>query len=340
MATDFSAQIERLRHTYASIAAVTDPEALRARIASLSERAAAPDLWDDPEAAQAVTSALSHAQADLGRVEELGARIDDLEAMVEMAGEESGEDADELLAEADSDLEAISKDLSDLEIRTLLSGEYDQRDAVVTIRSGAGGVDAADFAEMLLRMYTRWAERHDYSVKVLNTSYAEEAGLKSVTFEVHAPYAYGTLSVEGGTHRLVRISPFDNQGRRQTSFAAVEVIPLIESAVRITHIPTGLVVSMQDEKSQIQNRAAAMRVLQSRLLLLKQQEEDAKKKELAGDVKASWGDQMRSYVLNPYQMVKDLRTNHEVGNPDSVFDGDIDGFIDSGIRWRKQQESA
>ena len=327
MATDFSAQIERLRHTYASIAAVTDPEALRARIASLSERAAAPDLWDDPEAAQAVTSALSHAQADLGRVEELGARIDDLEAMVEMAGEESGEDADELLAEADSDLEAISKDLSDLEIRTLLSGEYDQRDAVVTIRSGAGGVDAADFAEMLLRMYTRWAERHDYSVKVLNTSYAEEAGLKSVTFEVHAPYAYGTLSVEGGTHRLVRISPFDNQGRRQTSFAAVEVIPLIE-------------VSMQDEKSQIQNRAAAMRVLQSRLLLLKQQEEDAKKKELAGDVKASWGDQMRSYVLNPYQMVKDLRTNHEVGNPDSVFDGDIDGFIDAGIRWRKQQESA
>ena len=301
VATEFSSEIERLRHTYASIAAVTDPEALRTRIAELSEQASAPDL----------------------------------------------------------------------EIRTLLSGEYDPRDAVVTIRSGAGGVDAADFAEMLLRMYTRWAERHEYSVKVLNTSYAEEAGLKSVTFEVHAPYAYGTLSVEGGTHRLVRISPFDNQGRRQTSFAAVEVIPLIEStdhidipetdiridvfrssgpggqsvnttdsAVRITHLPTGLVVSMQDEKSQIQNRAAAMRVLQSRLLLLKQQEEDAKKKELAGDVKASWGDQMRSYVLNPYQMVKDLRTNFEVGNPDSVFDGDIDGFIDAGIRWRKQQETA
>ena len=369
MATDFSAEIERLRHTYASIAAVTDPEALRARIAELSEQASAPDLWDDPDSAQVVTSALSHAQADLKRVESLGERIEDLEAMVELAGEEEGEDAAEILAEAD--LSAISKDLSDLEIRTLLSGEYDPRDAVITIRSGAGGVDAADFAEMLLRMYTRWAERHDYPVKVLNTSYAEEAGLKSVTFEVHAPYAYGTLSVEGGTHRLVRISPFDNQGRRQTSFAAVEVIPLIEStdhidipetdiridvfrssgpggqsvnttdsAVRITHLPTGLVVSMQDEKSQIQNRAAAMRVLQSRLLLLKQQEEDAKKKELAGDVKASWGDQMRSYVLNPYQMVKDLRTNFEVGNPDSVFDGDIDGFIDAGIRWRKQQETA
>lgn len=348
---------------------MTDPEALRARIAELSEQAAAPDLWDDPDAAQVVTSNLSHAQADLKRLTDLKSRIDDVEVMVEMAGEESPEDAAELLAEAESDLDKIGKDLSELEIRTLLSGEYDQRDAVVTIRSGAGGVDAADFAQTLLRMYLRWAERHGYATKVLDTSYAEEAGLKSVTFEVHAPYAYGTLSVEGGTHRLVRISPFDNQGRRQTSFAAVEVIPLIEStdhievpesdirvdvfrssgpggqsvnttdsAVRITHLPTGLVVSMQDEKSQIQNRAAAMRVLQSRLLLLKQQEEDAKKKELAGDIKASWGDQMRSYVLNPYQMVKDLRTSYEVGNPESVFDGDIDGFIDAGIRWRKQQE--
>ena len=371
VATDFPAEIERLRHTYASIAAVSDPQVLRARIAELSEQAAAPNLWDDPEAAQVVTSALSHTQAELSRVETLGSRIDDLETMLELAAMEEGEEAAAILAEAETDLAAVSKDVSELEIRTLLSGEYDPRDAVVTIRSGAGGVDAADFAEMLLRMYLRWAERHGHPVKVLNTSYAEEAGLKSVTFEVHAPYAYGTLSVEGGTHRLVRISPFDNQGRRQTSFAAVEVIPLIEStdhidvpesdirvdvfrssgpggqsvnttdsAVRITHLPTGLVVSMQDEKSQIQNRAAAMRVLQSRLLLLKQQEEDAKKKELAGDVKASWGDQMRSYVLNPYQMVKDLRTGYEVGNPDSVFDGDIDGFIDAGIRWRRQQERA
>ena len=252
----------------------------------------------------------------------------------------------------------------------LLDGEYDERNAVITIRSGAGGVDAADFAEILLRMYLRWAERHEYATKVMDTSYAEEAGLKSATFEVQAPYAYGPLSVEAGTHRLVRISPFDNQGRRQTSFAAVEVIPLIEStdhidipdselkvdvfrssgpggqsvnttdsAVRMTHIPTGIVVSMQDEKSQIQNRAAALRVLQYRLLVLRHEEEQAKKKELAGDVKASWGDQMRSYVLQPYTMVKDLRTQFESGNPQSVFDGDIDGFINAGIRWRKNQQN-
>jgi peptide chain release factor 2 len=247
-----------------------------------------------------------------------------------------------------------------------MTGEWDKRAAVVSIRSGAGGVDAADFAEMLLRMYLRWAERHNYPTRVLDTSYAEEAGLKSATFEVDAPYAYGTLSVEAGTHRLVRISPFDNQGRRQTSFAAVEVIPLIEqtdhvdipeselkvdvfrstgpggqsvnttdSAVRLTHIPTGIVVSMQDEKSQIQNRAAALRVLQSRLLMLRKEQEAAQKKEMAGDVKASWGDQMRSYVLQPYQMVKDLRTEHESGNPSAVFDGEIDDFIDAGIRWRR-----
>ena len=232
-----------------------------------------------------------------------------------------------------------------------------------------GGVDAADFAEMLMRMYLRWAERHGYPVVVLDTSYAEEAGLKSATFEVKVPYAFGNLSVEAGTHRLVRISPFDNQGRRQTSFAAVEVIPLIEptdtieipdndikvdvfrssgpggqsvnttdSAVRMTHLPTGIVVSMQNEKSQIQNRAAALRVLKSRLLLQRQAEEHAQKKAMAGDVKASWGDQMRSYVLNPYQMVKDLRTEYEVGNTSGVFDGDIDGFIEAGIRWKRSAE--
>jgi len=366
--TDFPSEIRSLRSTLESIQAVSDPTALKAKIAELSEQASAPDLWDDPEAAQKVTSALSSTQSELERVSQLGGRIDDLETLVELSVEMGDEDA---LAETERDLIAIKKDLGELEVRTLLSGEYDQREAVVTIRSGAGGVDAADFAEMLLRMYLRWAERHGYPTTVLDTSYAEEAGLKSATFEVKVPYAFGNLSVEAGTHRLVRISPFDNQGRRQTSFAAVEVIPLIESndsveipeseikvdvfrssgpggqsvnttdsAVRMTHIPTGIVVSMQNEKSQIQNRAAALRVLQSRLLLVRKAEEDAKKKALAGDVKASWGDQMRSYVLQPYQMVKDLRTEHEVGNPSAVFDGDIDDFIEAGIRWRKSQELA
>ncbi|MFC0674580.1 peptide chain release factor 2 [Brachybacterium hainanense] len=367
MATvDFSEEIPHLRSTLTSIAKVTDLDALTAKIAELEEQAAAPDLWDDVENAQRVSSALSHAQSERRRIDDLTSRIDDLEVMVELAAEESDEDT---LHEAESEFAAIRKALDELEVRTLLSGEYDERNAVITIRAGAGGVDAADFAEMLLRMYLRWAERKGYPTKVMDTSYAEEAGLKSVTFEVSAPYAYGNLSVEGGTHRLVRISPFDNQGRRQTSFAAVEVIPLIEStdhvdidendlkvdvfrssgpggqsvnttdsAVRMTHLPTGIVVSMQDEKSQIQNRAAALRVMQSRLLLLKKAEEAAERKELAGDVKASWGDQMRSYVLNPYQMVKDLRTEHTEGNPQAVFDGDIDALIEAGIRWRVAQQ--
>ncbi|WP_126417007.1 peptide chain release factor 2 [Trueperella bialowiezensis] len=369
MTMEYTQELADIRHTYNQVEAVSDLPALRELIADLTEKSAAPDLWDDPDAAQAVTSRLSHAQSELERIEKMGARVDDLETLYEIAQEEAASDPDtgaELLGELAKEIGKIKTDLSDLEIKTLLSGEYDERDAVVTIRSGAGGVDAADFAQMLQRMYLRWAERHGYKTKVMDTSYAEEAGIKSTTFEVSAPYAYGTLSVEAGTHRLVRISPFDNQGRRQTSFAAVEVIPLIEttdsieipdselkidvfrssgpggqsvnttdSAVRMTHLPTGIVVSMQDEKSQIQNRAAALRVLQSKLLQLRHEEEQAKKKELAGDVKASWGDQMRSYVLHPYQMVKDLRTGHEVGNTDSVFDGDLDGFIDAGIRWRQ-----
>ncbi|VEJ29779.1 Peptide chain release factor 2 [Rothia dentocariosa] len=353
---DFSAEIKDLRSIYASIVAVSDLEGIKRALEDLSQQASAPELWDDPEHAQRVTSALSHKQAELNRLTSLASRIDDVEVMVELAQTEDESSEEDLLAEAEAECKELRKKLDELEVLVLLSGEYDQREAVVTIRSGAGGVDAADFAEMLLRMYLRWAEKNGYPTKVLDTSYAEEAGLKSVTFEVNAPYAFGRLSVEAGTHRLVRISPFDNQGRRQTSFAAVEVIPLIEqtdaleipeseikvdvfrssgpggqsvnttdSAVRMTHIPTGIVVSMQNEKSQIQNRAAALRVLQSRLLMLRQEQEDAKKKELAGDIKASWGDQMRSYVLHPYQMVKDLRTGYEEGNTSSVLDG---GSID------------
>lgn len=368
---DFSAEIKELRAIFDSIAAVSDIEGIERAIEDLSAQAAAPDLWDDVENAQKVTSALSYKQSDLNRLRSLSSRIDDVEVMVELAEAEDEETAAELLADAERECGEIRAKLEELEVLVLLSGEYDQREAVVTIRSGAGGVDAADFAEMLLRMYLRWAEKNGYPTKVLDTSYAEEAGLKSVTFEVNAPYAFGRLSVEAGTHRLVRISPFDNQGRRQTSFAAVEVIPLIEqtdaieipeseikvdvfrssgpggqsvnttdSAVRMTHLPTGIVVSMQNEKSQLQNRAAALRVLQSRLLLLRKEQEDAKKKELAGDIKASWGDQMRSYVLHPYQMVKDLRTGYEEGNTSNVLDGGLNAFIDAGIRWRASGRAA
>lgn len=368
---DFSAEIKELRAIFTSIAAVSDIEGIERAIEDLSAQAAAPDLWDDVENAQKVTSALSYKQSELNRLRSLSSRIDDVEVMVELAEAEDEETAAELLADAERECGEIRAKLEELEVLVLLSGEYDQREAVVTIRSGAGGVDAADFAEMLLRMYLRWAEKNGYPTKVLDTSYAEEAGLKSVTFEVNAPYAFGRLSVEAGTHRLVRISPFDNQGRRQTSFAAVEVIPLIEqtdaieipeseikvdvfrssgpggqsvnttdSAVRMTHLPTGIVVSMQNEKSQLQNRAAALRVLQSRLLLLRKEQEDAKKKELAGDIKASWGDQMRSYVLHPYQMVKDLRTGYEEGNTSNVLDGGLNAFIDAGIRWRASGRAA
>jgi peptide chain release factor 2 len=364
---DFSAEIADLRSTFADIRAVVGVDRLAAEIASLSEQAGVPDLWDDTEKAQRITSDLSHRQAELAKIVSIQSRLDDLEVMVELANEESDEAA---AAEVRTELASIQKLLGELEVQTLLNGEWDSRAAVITIRAGAGGVDAADFAEMLQRMYLRWAEQHNYPAKVLDTSYAEEAGIKSTTIEVDSPYAFGTLSVEAGTHRLVRMSPFNSAGKRQTSFAAVEVIPLMEdtdhidisendirvdvfrssgpggqsvnttdSAVRITHLPTGIVVSMQNEKSQIQNRAAAMRVLQSRLLVVQKEQEAATKKELAGVITASWGDQMRSYVLAPYQMVKDLRTEYEVNNPSNVFDGDLDGFINAGIRWRKQDHS-
>jgi len=364
-AADLQADLASLDRTLQSIEAVLDPAAKRAEIAELAEQAAAPDLWDDQENAQAVTSRLSRLQAEVDRILALRGRVDDLGVLIELAVEE---DDPGTLVEAQRDLKALAADIQALEIRTLLSGEYDQRDALVTIRAEAGGVDAADFASMLLRMYLRWAERHGYATEVYDTSFAEEAGIKSATFTVKEPFAYGMLSVEQGTHRLVRISPFDNQGRRQTSFAGVDVLPVTEetdhidipeadirvdvfrssgpggqsvnttdSAVRITHLPTGLVVSCQNEKSQLQNKAAAMRVLQSRLLERMRAEKEAEMRGLKGDAGNSWGSQMRSYVLHPYQMVKDLRTEHEVGNPDAVFDGDIDAFIDAGVRWRRQQ---
>ena len=364
-AVDLQSDLTELDKTLTSIEAVLDPAGKKQLIDELQEEASAPDLWNDQDNAQRVTSKLSVLQAEVDRLTALRHRVDELAVLIELGQEEDDLDT---LAEAARDLGRLATDIQGLEVRTLLNGDYDERDAVITIRSEAGGVDAADFAEMLLRMYLRWAERHGYSTDVYDTSYAEEAGIKSATFTVRAPFAYGTLSVEQGTHRLVRISPFDNQGRRQTSFAGVEVLPVTaeadhidipeadirvdvfrssgpggqsvnttDSAVRLTHLPTGIVVSCQNEKSQLQNKVAAMKVLQSRLLEKARRDREDELNALKSDAGNSWGSQMRSYVLHPYQMVKDLRTDYEVGSPDAVFDGDLDGFIDAGIRWRRQQ---
>jgi peptide chain release factor 2 len=364
MAIDLSERLSALETTMGSIETVLDIPALKVQLAELEAEASVPNLWDDQDNAQAVTSKLSFVQGEIRKVEALRSRLDDLPILFELAQDEGDESA---LADAVKELDSVEAAVAELEVRTLLSGEYDAREAFVSIRAGAGGVDAADWAEMLLRMYSRYCERHNWPLEVNDTSYAEEAGIKSATFHVKVPYAYGTLSVEQGTHRLVRISPFDNQGRRQTSFAEVEVIPVVEqtdhidipddelrvdvyrssgpggqgvnttdSAVRITHIPTGIVVSCQNERSQIQNRASAMAVMQSKLLERRRQEDQAKMDALKGDTTGSWGNQMRSYVLHPYQMVKDLRTEVETGNTTAVLDGEIDAFIEAGIRWRKQ----
>jgi peptide chain release factor 2 len=360
---ELSEELQALSATLDSINSVLDPDTMRARLAELEEAAADPDLWNDQDRAQQVTRKMASLRADLSRLDALRTRLDDLSAAVEL------EDAD-LIAEAETSLPELRTDIDGLEIRTLLSGDYDERDALVTINSGTGGTDAADWAEMLLRMYTRWAERRGYPTEVYDTSYAEEAGIKSATFVVKAPYAYGTLAGEHGRHRLVRISPFDNQARRQTSFADVDVTPVVEqtdhieipdeeirvdvyrssgpggqgvnttdSAVRITHLPTGIVVTCQNERSQIQNRARAMEVLQAKLLEVRRQEEADEMDKLRGTKQAmSFGageNKVRDYVLHPYQLVKDARTEVEVGNTSAVLDGDIDTFIEAEVRWRR-----
>ncbi len=366
-ARDFDQEIKTLSATLVSIEKVVDLPKLRSELQELEAAAGVPNLWDNPEEAQKVTSKLSRVQSEINRISGLRQRLDDLPVLLELANNENDSS---VLEEASKELDSLIKAIGDLEVQTLLSGEYDQRDALITIRSEAGGVDAADWAEMVSRMFLRYCELHQYQTQVLETSYAEEAGIKSTTFKVTGSYAYGTLSVEQGTHRLVRISPFDSQNRRHTSFAGVEVVPVVDqsdhividekdirvdvyrssgpggqgvnttdSAVRITHIPTGIVVSCQNERSQIQNRATAMAVLQSKLLEKRNQEERAKIDALRGDNSGSWGNQIRSYVLHPYQMVKDHRTDFETGNTQAVLNGELDGFIEAGIRWRRSASS-
>ena len=365
MAPDAAGEISDLVSKLASVEAVLNPDAMRKEAEGLRERSADPDLWSDQEQAQAVTRRLSYLEGELSRLSGLRRRLDDVSVMFELAESEHDQPTRE---EAQRDLAGVRKEIDQLEVRTLLSGEYDAREALISINAQAGGADAADWAEGLQRIYLRWAERHGYPTEVYDTSYAEEAGIKSTTFGVKAPYAYGTLRGEHGTHRMVRISKYDNQGRRQTSFAGVDVLPVVQqadhidipedeirvdvfrssgpggqgvnttdSAVRLTHLPTGIVVSCQNERSQIQNRASAMAVLQAKLLERKREEQAAKMAELRGQNTTSWGTQIRNYVLHPYQNIKDVRTGVETGNTAAVMDGEIDEFIEAEIRWLRTQ---
>jgi peptide chain release factor 2 len=364
MSNELKSQLEELQKALTTIGAVLDVERLKIEIGELESKASDPNLWDDPTSAQKVTSKLSMLQNQVAKFESLSTKLSDALVLLELA---LGEEDAHSLGEVEQEVSALSSLIRSLEVQTLMNGEFDERDALMTIRAEAGGVDAADWASMLLRMYLRYCERYNWSTEIYDTSYAEEAGIKSVTFRVSAPYAYGTLSVEQGTHRLVRISPFDSQNRRHTSFAGVEVIPVVEqsdaidvpddelrvdvyrssgpggqgvnttdSAVRITHIPTGIVVACQNERSQLQNKATALAILQAKLLEKKRHEEQAKIDALKGDSAGSWGAQIRNYVLHPYQMVKDARTDFETGNTSAVLDGEIDEFIEAGIRWRKR----
>jgi peptide chain release factor 2 len=357
-------EIAALTSTLDSIEAVLDPGEMQREAVDLREQSADPELWANPDRAQKVGRRLSYLEAELARLTSLRLRLGDTQVLFDLAESENDEPTKQ---EAAGELAALRTEIDQLEVRTLLNGEYDAREALISINAQAGGADAADFAENLLRMYLRWAERHKYPTEVYDTSYAEEAGIKSTTFAVNAPYAYGTLRGEHGTHRMVRISKYDNQGRRQTSFAGVDVMPVVEqtdhidipedeirvdvfrssgpggqgvnttdSAVRITHLPTGIVVSCQNERSQIQNRASAMAVLQAKLLERRRQEEAEQMQALRGDGGRAWGTQIRNYVLYPYQNVKDVRTGMETGNAVAVLDGEIDEFIDAEIRWMRQ----
>ncbi len=364
--------LDELRRRVDHIRGYLDVDRKRARLEELQQQAAAPDLWDDPEAARVITTELSRVEADLGRYDSLQGRLDDLEVLNELAQEE---DDGSTAAEVLRSLDETRREIDRLEVSTLLSGEYDDGDAIVSIKAGEGGVDAMDWAQMLQRMYVRWSETRGYTVDVFDESFGEEAGLKSTSFEVRGPEAYGWLSTEHGVHRLLRNSPFDSQGRRQTSFALVDVVPVLpeaetdvdvpdedlrvdvyrssgpggqsvnttDSAVRLTHIPTGIVVSCQNEKSQHQNRAAAMRVLKVKLAELERQKREEELAELRGDRQnVGFGSQIRSFFMYGNQIVKDHRTDHEHGNPATVLDGGdaLEEFMEAELRRRAAASAA
>src|SRR3954452_6199298 len=337
----------------------------RERLAALEVEASAPDLWDDPDRARKVSGELSVVRDDVDLVDSLQSRVADAETLFDLAKEESDES---LESEIVTELDDLRATLDKLELRALFSGEHDERDAICEVHSGAGGTDAQDWAAMLLRMYSRWAEQKDFSVEIDETQEGGEAGITSATFIIKGRYAYGMLAGERGVHRLIRISPFDANRRRQTAFASFDCVPALEeaeepdidpsdlridtyrssgaggqhvnvtdSAVRITHLPTGVVVSCQNERSQTQNKAKAMQILAARLA--ERQREDHRKEieALSGDKRdVAFGSQIRTYTLAPYQLVKDERTRFETGNVQAVIDGDLDAFIEAYLQWRRR----
>jgi peptide chain release factor 2 len=349
-----------------------DPPALERRVADLEQKMGAPGFWDDQAAAARISSEHASANGRLTQYRELSEEIDGLAEMADLLREEGGELDADMLGELAEGIDRADETLAGLEEARLFSGDHDAGDAVVTINAGEGGTDAQDWAEMLLRMYLRWAERRGLKADVKEAQEGTEAGLKSATFTVHGQNAYGLLQAERGVHRLVRLSPFDSANRRQTSFAAVDVAPLVsddvdieildkdlkvdtyrasgaggqhvnktDSAVRITHLPSKIVVQCQNERSQTQNRATAMAMLRSRLVQMELERREAEAAKARGESQSiGFGSQIRSYVIHPYTMVKDLRTGHETGNAQGVLDGDLDGFIRAELERRARGGAA
>jgi peptide chain release factor 2 len=364
---DLRAELASLRKRLEEAQVYLGLDHLQQRKAELEQDVSRPDLWDDPDRARRVTSEYSAVNDDIAMLEDLDGRLSDAEVLHDLMLEEADRSVTGELTEAVDDL---SRRLDELELRSLFTGEYDEYDAVAEVHAGTGGTDAQDWCEMLLRMYLRWAERRGFTYEVDEVTEGQEAGLLSATFIVKGRFAYGLLSAERGVHRLVRMSPFDSQHRRQTSFASVDVIPFLgedaevaiddkelrvdtyrssgaggqhvnktDSAVRLTHLPTGIVVSCQNERSQHQNKARAMQILAAKLIELQRAERRAELDSLSGPkVEVAWGNQIRSYVMAPYQQVKDLRTEHVTGNVEAVLDGDIDEFIEAELRRRRPGE--
>jgi peptide chain release factor 2 len=354
---------EEAKQTLSDLSESLDLEGRKKRIAEIDEIISSPDFWNDPEAGQVIMQEKKRLESKVERHAALSEKIDDLDVMFELAKEENDPDMEQDIIDT---LAEINKELDAFELETIMNGQYDNNNAILSIHPGAGGTESQDWTEMLYRMYVRWAERRGYKVDVLDYLDGDEAGIKSVTMLISGENAYGYLKSEKGVHRMVRISPFDASGRRHTSFSAVEIMPEVdndtnieiedkdlkvdtyrasgaggqhvnktESAVRITHLPTGIVVQCQNERSQIQNRATAMKMLTSRLVEEKIKEQEAEIARLQGEQQEiGWGSQIRSYVFHPYTMVKDHRTNFEKGNVGAVMDGEIDEFINA---WLKQQ---